>query len=172
MIGRPKPDEAAPHFAKYIELAPGEDPVALIESQLETSLALYSQISEDRSQFRYAPGKWSIKQVLSHVTDTERAFCYRALWFGRGFSEALVSFNQETAAAGAEADRLTWAMHVEDFRAVRQATITLFRNLPEAAWGRGGVVSGNPITVRALAYIIPGHVAHHNAIVQERYLAD
>jgi len=172
MIGRPKPDEAAPHFAKYIALAPGDDPIALIESQLESSLAFFQQISEERSRFRYAPDKWSIKQVLSHSTDTERAFSYRALWFGRGFSEPLVSFNQETAAAGAEAGRLAWTTHVDDFRAVRQATITLFRNLPEAAWGRGGVVSGNPITVRALAYIIVGHLAHHNTIIQERYLAD
>ncbi len=172
MIGRPKPNEAAPHFAKYIELAPGEDPVALIESQLESSLAFFSQISEERARFRYAPEKWSVKQVLSHVTDTERAFAFRALWFGRGFSTPISSFDQNTAAAGAEADRLSWAAHVEDFRAVRQATLTLLRNLPEAAWDRSGVASGNPVTVRALAYIIAGHVTHHSAILKERYLAD
>jgi hypothetical protein len=169
MSERPQAHEAAPYFFLYIDQAPGDDPMAMIESQLDESLAFFAEVSEARSLDRYAPGKWSIRQVLNHVTDTERAFAFRTLWFARGFASPLPSYDQNTAAAGAEADRVSWAAHVEEFRAVRLATISLFRNLPAEAWGRGGIAGDNPFTVRALAYIIPGHVAHHVKILRERY---
>jgi len=102
-------------------------------------------------------------------TDTERAFAYRMLWFARGFETPLESYDQNLAAAGAEADRTSWAAHVEEFRRVRLATISLFRNMPAEGWTRGGIASGNRVTVRALAYIVPGHFAHHVAVVRERY---
>jgi hypothetical protein len=108
--------------------------------------------------------------MWSHVNDTERVFQSRALWFGRGLEGPLPSFDQILGARGARADEISWAAHVEDFRAVRLATMTLFRNLPEDAWMRSGVASGNPVTVRALAYIIAGHAAHHRSILEERYL--
>ena len=104
------------------------------------------------------------------MTDTERAFAFRALWFARGFGAALPSYDQEVAASGAKADSVSWAAHVEEFERVRQATISLFRNLPPDAWMRSGMASGNLFTVRALAFIIPGHVAHHVKILRERYL--
>jgi len=119
---------------------------------------------------RYAPDKWTIREVWNHVSDTERAFAFRALWFARGFDSPLPSYDQEISAAGACANDFSWASHVEDFRAVRLATLSFFRNLPPDAWKRTGVASGNPFTVRALAYIIAGHVVHHRAILQERYL--
>ena len=119
---------------------------------------------------RYAPDKWSIRDVVGHLNDTERLFVMRAFWFARGFDTPLPSYDQEIAAAGAQADRIPWAAHVEEFRLVRLSTVALFRNLPEEAWMRTGVASGNPFTVRALAYIIAGHVSHHAAIVKERYL--
>jgi hypothetical protein len=99
-------------------------------------------IPAERSLDRYAPEKWSIRQVWNHVTDTERAFAYRALWFARGFAEPLISFDQDTAAGGAAADAVAWESHIEDFRAVRLASLTLFRNLPAGAWDRRGIVSG------------------------------
>jgi hypothetical protein len=170
MMARPKADEAASNYFPYIDQATGEDPVGLMESQLDECLALCAGITEDRSRHRYAPDKWSIRQALNHVTDTERAFAFRALWFARGFNSPLPGYDQNIAAAGAEADRVSWAAHIEEFRAVRQSTISMFRNLPPGAWDCRGIASEKPFTVRALAYIIPGHSAHHIRILRERYL--
>ena len=118
----------------------------------------------------YAPDKWSIRQVLNHVTDTERAFAFRALSFARGLESPLPSYDQNIAASGAEADQVSWAAHVEEFRRVRLSTISLFRNMPSQAWARSGIASDNHFTVRALAYIIPGHFAHHVSVLRQRYL--
>src|SRR5229473_1064164 len=170
MIGRPQEVEAAPYYFTYINQVMGDDVVGIIESQLEESLAFFSGISEEKSLYRYAPEKWSIRQALNHVTDTERAFAFRALWFARGFDTPLPSYDQNIAATGAEADRTSWAAHVDEFRSVRLSTISLFKNMPSQAWTRSGIASGNPFTVRALAYIIPGHFAHHVALLRERYL--
>jgi hypothetical protein len=170
MRGRPQESEAASVHWKYIDKVEGEDPVAVLERQLGEALELFAGISEARSMFRYAPEKWSVRQVLSHVTDTERAFTFRALWFGRGFGGALQSFDQEIAAAGAQAERVSWAAHVEEFRQVRLATVSLFRNMPQEAWLRSGVASGHMVSVRALAFIAAGHAAHHLEILWERYL--
>jgi hypothetical protein len=170
MIGRPQDTEAAPYYFTYINQVIGEDAAGTIETQLEESLVFFGGISEERSLYRYAPEKWSIRQVLNHITDTERAFAFRALWFARGFQAPLPSYDQNIAAAGAEADKISWSAHVEEFRRVRQSTISLFRNLPADAWTRSGIASDNPFTVRALAYIIAGHVAHHVAVLRERYL--
>src|SRR5438128_1721316 len=128
------------------------------------------RISEKKSLHRYAPDKWSIRQVLNHVTDTERAFTFRALWFARGLESPLPSYDQNVAASGAEADRVSWAAHVEEFQRVRLSTISLFRNMPSSASARNGIASDNRFTVRALAYIIPGHFAHHVSVLREKYL--
>ena len=171
MLGRPHPNEAAPYYFTYINQVYGDDGMRVMESQLEQSPAFFSSISEEKSLYRYAPGKWSIRQVLSHITDSERAFAFRALWFARGFETPLPSFDQEVAAAGAEADKISWAAHIEDFRGVRAASISLFRNLPEEAWARTGVASDNRFSVRALAWIIAGHLTHHVVILRQRYLS-
>ena len=170
MTAAPQRSEAAEYYFKYIELVPAGDICATLEAQAGETLALLSAISEEQSLHRYAPDKWSIRQVQSHVNDTERIFAARALWFARGFDTPMASFDQNVAIASAGADERTWSSHVDEFRAVRLATAALFRNLPAAAWSRGGVASGNPVTVRALAYIVAGHVAHHNRILRERYL--
>jgi|SRR5580658_2705789 uncharacterized damage-inducible protein DinB len=166
----PGSDEAAPYYFTYIDRIASDDIVDVLASQLEQIPAFLSQISEEKSLHRYAPEKWSIRQVLNHVNDTERAFAFRALWFGRGFSEPLASFDQNIAANGARADDYSWASHAADFHDIRRATLSFFRNLPEDAWLRKGVASGNSVTVRALAYIIAGHLSHHMAVLQERYL--
>jgi uncharacterized damage-inducible protein DinB len=170
MIGRPQTSEAAPYYFTYIDKVAGQDATGRIESQLPESLAFLLGISEEKSLQRYAPEKWSIRQVLNHVNDAERIFAVRALWFARGFKSPLPGFDQEIAVSGAEADRISWADHVEEFRRVRLSTISLFKNMPADAWMRSGIASDNPFTVRALAFIIAGHVTHHLGIVRERYL--
>ena len=170
MNGRPAANEFAAYYSTYVERVTGDDILGTLQAQLDTTVSALTGISEEKSLHRYAADKWSIRQLLNHVSDTERVFVYRALWFARGFDTALPGFDQNVAVPTAAAERFSWASHVEDFRAVRAATLTFFRNLPEEAWGRSGVASGNPVTVRGLAYIIAGHVAHHVAILQERYL--
>jgi uncharacterized damage-inducible protein DinB len=170
LSGRPQPDEAAAYYSRYTDLVGSDDVVAVLTTQLEDALGFLRNISEEKSQHRYAPGKWSMRQLLSHVNDTERIFISRALWFARGFKDPLPSFDQDICVAGAEADNVSWASHVEEFRAVRLATIAFFQNLPAEAWLRRGIASENPFTVRALAYIAAGHVMHHMTILSERYL--
>ena len=170
MIGLPERTEAAEYYFTYIDRIASGDILGTLQTQLDETMAFLRAISEEKSLHRYAPGKWTIREALNHVTDTERAFGFRALWFARGFDTPLPSYDQNIAAAGACANDYSWASHIEDFRAVRQATLTFFRNLPDDAWMRSGIASGNPFTVRALAYLIAGHTAHHIAIVDERYL--
>jgi len=170
VTGPPEKSEAAAYYFRYIDRVPPGDIVDTLESQLGSVTALFSGISEERSLHRYAADKWSVRQLANHVADTERLFAFRALWFSRGFQDPLPSFEQDPAVAAAKADAVAWARHVEEFRAVRQATVAFFRNLPAEAWDRRGVASGNPVTVRALAYIAAGHADHHASILRERYL--
>jgi len=159
-----------PYYSTYINQVTGDDPLAVIESQLQESDRFFEGISEQKSLHRYAPEKWSIRQTLNQVSDAERVFAFRALWFARGFDSPLPSFEQEVAAAGAVADGVPWAAHLQEFTRVRESTISLFRNMPADGWMRKGIASGNPFTVRALAYIIAGHLGHHVRILRERYL--
>ena len=170
MNGRPQPNEAASYYFTYIDQVRGDNALTVIESQLDEYLPLLSTISGDKSLHRYAAEKWSIRQVLNHVSDSERAFAFRALWFARGFESPLPSYDQNIAAVSAQADGIRWSAHVEEFKRVRLASISLFQNLPAEAWMHTGTASGNPFTVRALAFIIAGHVTHHFQIVRERYL--
>lgn len=169
MIGRPEISEAAPYYFTYINRVTGEDVIRILTDQLEETLAWCGKIPEEESLYRYAADKWSIRQVLNHVTDSERVFAFRALWFARGLESALPSFDQNAGAAGAKADSISWAAHVEEFRRVRLSSISLFENLPADAWLRSGIASGHSFTVRALAYIIAGHLVHHVALLAERY---
>jgi hypothetical protein len=170
MRARPEPGEAAPYYFTYIDRVFGDDIVERLASQLDEALAFFSGVSESGSLHRYEPGKWSIRDVLRHLNDVELLTLFRAFWFARGFESPLPSYDQNIASAAAQADRFSWASHVEEFRQVRLATLSFFRNLPEEAWTRSGVASDNPFTVRALAYLIAGHVDHHVAILRERYL--
>jgi hypothetical protein len=170
MRGRPERSEATERSWKYIDRVMFDDPMRALVQQLGEAMELCAGVSEEQSMHRYQPGKWSMRQALNHVTDTERAFAFRALWFGRGFTAPLESFDQNVSAAGADADRVSWSCHMEEFQQVRLATISLFRNLPEAAWSRTGVASGNLISVRALAFLCAGHAEHHLSILRERYL--
>jgi hypothetical protein len=167
---RPTKDEAAPYYFTYIDQVTGNDGLAAVREQLEPAVKFLAGISEEKSVHRYAPGKWTLRQLLNHVTDTERAFLFRGLWFARGFTAALPSFDQDVAVAGADADSICWAAHVEEFRRVRLASIAFFENLSADAWSRSGIASDKRFTVRALAFITAGHVEHHLRIVREKYL--
>lgn len=171
-MGFPKPDEAAPYFFKYMDHIQTDDILGVFRSQLDETLSFLHGISEEQSLYRYAPDKWSFRQVLNHVTDTERVFLFRALWFGRGFDSPLPSFDEKISADAARADDLSWASHVAEFQSSRLATLTFFHNLPAEGWTRRGIASGKPFTVNATAYIIAGHLAHHVAILRERYFLD
>ena len=170
MIGRPQPNEAASYYSTYIDRVTSDDIVSVLATQLDETVAFLSAISEEQSLKRYAPDKWSMRELLGHVNDGERVFMYRAMWFARGFQDPLPSFDQEIGFKAAESDRVSWAGHVDEFRAIRSATLSFFRNLPSEAWLRSGIASDNSVTVRALAYIVAGHVSHHLAILRERYL--
>jgi hypothetical protein len=170
MRGLPELGEAAPYYSRYIDLVQSDDVLGVLEAQVDETLAFLRGIDEAKSRHRYAPEKWSIRQVLNHVNDTERVFLFRAFWFARGFDSPLPSYNDEECARAARADEVPWARHIEDFHGVRLSTLSFFRNLPEEAWMRRGIASDNPFTVRALAYITAGHTMHHRAILRERYL--
>jgi hypothetical protein len=170
VTGRPDRAEAAPYYFRYIDLVPGEDVLPRLRAQLDETVAFLGGVGEEKSLHRYAPDKWSIRQVLGHVNDAERVFLFRAFWFARGFGTPLPSYDEKEAAVVGQADRFPWSSHVEDFRAARLSTLAFFRNLPAEAWMAQGVASDNPFTVRALAYILAGHVAHHTAVLKDRYL--
>ena len=167
---RPQTSETAPYYFRYIDLVSDDEIVPAIQSQMAETLQFLERISEDKSLHSYAPGKWTIREVLNHVNDCERVFVGRAFWFARGFQEPLPGFDQEVAVRGAQANDTTWHELVEEFRTVRAATISFFKNLPGEAWSRTGIASDNPFTVRSLAYIIAGHVTHHRRVLQEKYL--
>jgi hypothetical protein len=166
----PDRSEAAEYYFTYIDQVPAGEIVPTLERQLSETVGLLAGIPEARADHRYAPDKWTIREVLSHINDCERMFAFRAFWFARGFDTPLPSFDQNVAIAAAGADARSWASHIEEFRNTRTATLDLFRHLPEDAWMRRGIASGNPFTVRALAYIAAGHVSHHVRIMREKYL--
>lgn len=170
MIGIPERTEAAPYYFRYIDRIRTGDLLPHLEEQLDDTLGFFDRISEEKSLHRYAADKWSIRQVVNHVNDCERLFLFRAFWFARGFDAPLPSYDQDVSAAMARADETSWSSHVVEFRGIRLATLSFFRNLPDEAWMRSGIASENPFTVRALAYIIAGHVEHHRAVLEERYL--
>jgi len=167
---RPQTTEAASYYFKYIDLVTGDDIVSAMEDQMGEMLQFLSGISEEQSLHSYEPGKWTIRELLNHVNDGERIFAGRALWFARGFTDPLPSFEQDIAVQAAHANNTSWVDLVEEFEIVRLGTISLLKSLPDEAWDRTGVASDNPVSVRALAYIIAGHVAHHINVLRDRYL--
>jgi DinB superfamily len=167
---RPDRNEAAEYYFTYIDQVPAGEICGVLREQLPHALALFEGVSEEQSRYRYAPDKWSIRQVLGHLNDTERMLMGRAFWFARGFDTPLPSFDQHVAVRASGADERSWASHVDEFRTVRAATLAFFAPLPAEAWLRRGVASDNPFTVRALAFVVAGHLAHHTRILRERYL--
>jgi uncharacterized damage-inducible protein DinB len=156
---RPQSTEAADYYFKYIDLITSEDIVPAFMDQLGQTVQFLEGISEEQSLYSYAPGKWTIREVLNHVNDGERLFLSRAFWFARGFQDPLPSFDQDVAVQYAHANETSWTELVEEFKNVRAATISFFKNMPDEGWSRTGVASDNPVTVQALAWLCPksGH---------------
>ncbi|MFZ0543053.1 MAG: DinB family protein [Candidatus Sulfotelmatobacter sp.] len=170
-VARPQPGEYAPYYERYISLVRGNDVLSTLDQQRRETLLLLSCRDEKEGNFRYAPEKWSAKEVLGHICDSERVFAYRALRIARADATPLEGFEQDDYVRnGGFAQRPVGDL-VEEFIAVRRATISLLRNLDEAAWVRRGIANKNEVTVRALAYIIAGHELHHRRILEEKYFA-
>lgn len=167
----PDSSEYAQYYGRYISLVAAKDIVSELESQRAQTMVLLNGRTDREANFRYAPDKWSVKQVLGHITDTERIFAYRALRIGRGDQTPIEGFEQDDYARDASFARRSLADLAAEFSVVRDATLALFRSLAEQAWLRRGVASNNEVTVRALAYIIAGHELHHRNILQERYFS-
>jgi hypothetical protein len=171
VIARPQAGEYAPYYERYISLVQGEDILNTLDQQRRETMTLLCGRDEEDGDFRYAPGKWSAKEVLGHVCDTERVFAYRALRISRGDATPLEGFEQDDYVRNGPFARSSLADLIEDFIAVRRATLSLLRYLDEPAWTRRGIANKNEVTVRGLAYIIAGHELHHRKILEERYFA-
>lgn len=166
---RPEPNEYAPYYGKYISLVSGDDVTGLLESQGKRTVQLLASRSENEGNFRYGPDKWTIKEVLGHISDTERIFTYRALRIARGDTTPLAGFEQDDYVRGGEFNARTLRDLLEEFAEVRGATSGLFRWLSPQAWTRRGVASDKEVSVRALAFMTAGHEIHHVKLLEERY---
>jgi DinB family protein len=166
---RPAANEYAPPYAQYISLVPGDDVLSVLGSQLPQITAMFSGRSERDGNFRYAPDKWSVKEVVGHLADTERIMAYRALCIARGDQTPIPGFEQDDYVRGARFSPRKLDDLVAEFTDVRMATLAFFRSLDAEAWGARGVANKNEVTVRALAFIIAGHVLHHRRVLEERY---
>lgn len=166
---RPVPGDFAGHWEPYVRRVPHGGICTYLEEQGEECRRLLAGVDEEVGAHRYAPGKWSVKQVLGHMADAERVFSYRALRIGRGDATPLPAFVEEAYAAMSGSDARTVAGLAEELRSVRQASVALFRGFPPEAWSRRGHVANGPVTVLALACIIGGHTAHHLDVLRNRY---
>lgn len=169
-IPRPAPSQYPPGHAGYVAAVPdGVDLLALLGQQCAETAALLSGVGEERSHFRYAPGKWSVREVLGHIIDSERVFTYRALRFARGDTTPLPPFDENAWGAATNADQRPLADHVKEFEALRAATVAMFRGFEPEWFARAGTASGHTVSVAALLYVVTGHERHHVKILRERY---
>jgi len=169
-MSRPDPAEYAPYFEKYVSLVPEGEIVATLGSQIESTLGLLGGLSEAQGELRYAPGKWSVKEVVGHLIDAERIFVHRALRFARNDKTPLASFDENSYVANAKFDSRRLADLAGEFECVRKSGLYLFKNLDGDSWLRRGSANDNEVSVRALAYITAGHELHHVGILRSRYL--
>ena len=167
---RPAADECSPYYFTYINLVPDGDLVQTLRLQHAGIHALLKHTTDAQAGIQPAPNEWSIKQVIAHLSDAERLFAFRALWFARGEQAALPGMEPTPWVALANSNARTLSDLLTEFDQVRAASIALFANLDAAAWARRGVASDNVVSVRALAWIIAGHELHHNRSLREQYL--
>jgi uncharacterized damage-inducible protein DinB len=168
-IARPREGEFASYYARYTALVPDGDVLQALARQGRDTAELLRRTDEKRSQYRYAEGKWSVREVIGHVADAERVFAYRALTFARADAVALPSFDEQKWAAASNAHARPLAELAAELAAVRAATLALFSGFGADEIARAGVASNNPMSVRSLAWIIAGHELHHVKILRERY---
>jgi hypothetical protein len=167
---RPDPGEYNPYYQKYISLVPGENIVATLSGQIEDTLVLLRGISESNGELRYAPDKWSIKEVIGHLIDAERIFTYRALRMARNDRTPLPGFEENDYVINGDFGGSRLADLADEFHTVRKSSVYFFKHLSEEAWTRRGVANNDEISVRAIAYVVAGHELHHLGIIRTRYL--
>lgn len=170
-VTRPAPSEFAPYYGTYVNAMPDGDVVGALAEQGEETFRLLSALSDEQGSFRYAPGKWSIRDLVQHLADSERVFAYRALRFARGDQTSLPGFDQNPYAEAAHADRRPLRDLAAELRDIRRTTLALIRSFDGEMLGRSGVASGNTMSVRALVWVIAGHERHHLRVLRERYLS-
>lgn len=169
---RPTTDEYPSFFAGYVAQVPDGDVVEALIGSAEITAALLHDVSDEVAGHAYAEGKWTLKEVLLHCADAERIFAYRALRMARGDETPLPGWDENEYAPMSGANARTLDSILDEFESVRDATVTLFQGLPEAAWSRAGTANGRSLTVRAIAWIAAGHLLHHLAVMQEKYLVE
>jgi hypothetical protein len=167
---RPSKEEYNPYFERYVNLVPEGDLNDILIQSLQNTTDVFSTVSEDQAIYRYAPGKWSLKEVFCHITDNERIMSYRLLRIARGDKTPLAGYDQESLMSGASFDKCPLTDLIEDYTAVRGATLTLLKGLSEEELSRRGIVNNNESTARAWAYIIAGHEIHHMNVIKAKYL--
>jgi hypothetical protein len=170
-IARPQAGEYSPYYDRYISLVADNDILNTLDEQRRQTLLVLSGRSEADGEFRYAPDKWSVKEVLGHVGDTERIFGYRALRIARADATPMEGFEQDDYVRNGPFAYRPLADLIEDYIAVRRATLSLLRSLDDAAWTRRGVANKSEVSVRALAYIIAGHELHHRRVLEQKYFS-
>jgi hypothetical protein len=169
-MNRPLPGEYAEYYHKYINQVTGENIVDILTSQLNEVEIFLESISEEKSFYKYAEGKWSIKEVLGHIIDCERIFAYRMLRFSRNDSEnALPGFEENSYIKNSNYSNMKFASLIEEFIFLRKSTLLMIKGFSGDVWTRRGIASNNNVTVRAIAYIIAGHAQHHISVIKERY---
>lgn len=169
-IRKPDATEYLAEFGKYVSLVPDGDILTILSQQIQETTSLLNSIPESRGGFRYASDKWSIKDVVGHLIDSERIFTYRALRFARNDKTPLPGYEQDDYVSNASFDSCTLADLASEFNSARQSTAYLFKHLEPDAWMRKGLANDGEATVRALAYIIAGHELHHRGVLNSRYL--
>jgi uncharacterized damage-inducible protein DinB len=168
---RPSPTEYPAFFATYIDLVPSDDLLQELEQSFQQTMAILESLTEEQASFRYAPGKWTIKEVVGHMVDTERIMNYRALCIARGDTTPFPGFDEEAYVSHSEFAERSLQSLLQDFSLVRQASMNLLERLPTDAWSRVGTVNNNKIVVSALGFIIVGHGLHHTNVIRDRYMA-
>src|SRR6185436_4599773 len=168
-MNRPLETEYAPYYGSYIDQVSESDILPVLRSQIDELDVLLDRVTPEHETYRYAEGKWSIREIVGHLIDGERVFGYRALCIARGDMRSLPGFDQDEYMADAPYDRIDLEDLLSEFRLVRLSNIAMFRNFDEAAWARMGTANSAPITVRALAFIMAGHLRHHMGVLRERY---
>jgi uncharacterized damage-inducible protein DinB len=166
---RPAPTEHIPYYEKYIALVPEGDFLKVFEDQMKEVRAFVESVPEEKERYRYAPGKWSLREAMGHVLDTERIFAYRACCIARGETQVLTGYDQDTYAAHSEADGRSLRDLLEELEHQRRGNVLLLRGMSEETSKRMGSANNDPVSVRALAYIMAGHVTHHLQVFRERY---
>ncbi len=166
---RPTDGEYMPFFGRYVSLVKEDAILETLQQQAQTIQTVLGGLNETQAGFRYGPAKWSIREVVGHMIDTERIFGYRALSIARGEQRSLYSFDENAYAAHSNHDLCALPGLIEEFANLRHSHVLMFKHMDDAAWRRVGRVNDHPTSARALAFIMAGHVRHHANVLSERY---